>query len=80
MLDVCVFYDSRLNAKFALLLAAHANKNTVRTEEARPHCRVLLVETHRRLTFIAVFTVHAKTSLLYTFQRSMQANRSINLW
>ena len=29
---------------------------------------------------MAVFTVHAKTSLLYTFQRSMEANRNINLW
>ena len=35
-----------LNAKFALLLAAHAKKNTVRTEEARLQCRVLLAETH----------------------------------
>ena len=31
-----------LNAKFALLLAAHANKN----EKARQECRHLLVETH----------------------------------
>ena len=51
-----------LYAKFAQLLAAHAN------EEARKECRVLLVKKHWRLTFIAVFTVHAKTSLLYTFQ------------
>ena len=42
--------------------------------------RVLLVGTHWRLTFITVFTVHARTSLLFTFQRFMQANRSINLW
>ena len=36
-----------LNAKFALLLAAQANKkNTVRTEEVRQQCHVLLVETH----------------------------------
>ena len=55
-------------------------KKSVRNEEARPQCRVLLVEAHWRLTFIAVLTVHAKTSLLYTFQRSMQANRNINLW
>ena len=32
-----------------------------------------VVETHKHLTFIAVFTMHAKMSLLYTFQRSMQA-------
>ena len=30
-----------LNANVALLLAAHANKNTARTEEARPQFRVL---------------------------------------
>ena len=35
-----------LNAKFTRLLAAHANKITLSTEEARPQCRVLLVETH----------------------------------
>ena len=51
-----------LNAIFALLRRTQT-KNTVRTEEARPQCRVLLVETHRRLTFIAVFTVQAKMSL-----------------
>ena len=33
-----------LKAKFALLLAAHANKNTIRTEEARLQNHVLLVE------------------------------------
>ena len=63
-----------LNAKFALLFAAHPNKkNTMETEEARLHCRVFLVETHWRLTFIAFFAVRAKTSQLYIFQRSMQA-------
>ena len=40
----------------------------------------LLVETHKRITSIAVLTVHAETSLAYTFQRSMQANKNINLW
>ena len=35
-----------LTAKFALLLAAHANKKSVRTEEVRLQCHVLLVETH----------------------------------
>ena len=34
-----------LNAKFSLLLAAHANKNTARTEEARLTAPCLLVET-----------------------------------
>ena len=35
-----------LNAKFARLHAAHANKKTVRNEEARQECRVLPVKTH----------------------------------
>ena len=34
------------NAKFYRLLVAHANKKSVRTEETRQECRVLLVETH----------------------------------
>ena len=69
-----------INAKFARLLVAHANIRGGRNEEARQLCRVLLVETHCRSTFIAVLTVHAKTSLLYTFQQSMQANRNSYLW
>ena len=64
-----------LNAKFA----AHANKNTMRTEEAQLQNHVLLVKTYRRSIFIAVFTVHAKTSLLYIFQQSMQASKNVNL-
>ena len=68
-----------LDAKFAQSIAAHANEKTVRNKEARQQRRVLLVESHWRLTFIAAFTAHAKTSLLYIFQRSMQANRNINL-
>ena len=50
------------------------------TEKARQECRVLLIKTNGRLTFIAVLTVHAEMSQLYTFQQSMQANRNINLW
>ena len=69
-----------LNAKLGWLLAAQETKKAIRNEEARQECRVLLVETHRRLTSIAILTVHAETSLLYTFQRSTQANRNINLW
>ena len=49
------------------------------TEEARQECRVLLFKTHRRLTSITVLTVHAETSQLYTFKRSMHAKRNINL-
>ena len=44
-----------LNAKFARLLAAHANKKDGGTEEAWQESLS---------TFIAVFTVHAKTSQL----------------
>ena len=35
-----------LKAKVARLLTAHADKTTVRNEEARQECRVLLVKTH----------------------------------
>ena len=60
-----------LNAKLTQLLAGHVDKKDGETEEARQECRVLLIETHRRLTSIAVLTVHAGPSLLYTFQRSI---------
>ena len=53
-----------LNAKLTRLIAAHTNK------KARQECRFLLVETHRHLTSIAVLTVPARTSQLYTLQRS----------
>ena len=69
-----------LNANLAQLLAAHVNKKLVKAKEARQECHFLLVGTHKRLTSIAVLTVHAKTSQLYTFQRSMNANRDIYLW
>ena len=51
----------------------------MRNEEAPQECRFFLVEAHKCLTSIAVLTEHGKTSLLYTFQGSMQANRDINL-
>ena len=54
-----------LNVKFARLLAAHANKNNSEKRRSPTRVPVLLVETHWRLTFIAVLTVHAETSLLY---------------
>ena len=34
------------NAEFDQLLAAHLNKKSVRTEETRQKCRVLLGKTH----------------------------------
>ena len=69
-----------LNATFGQLLAAHANKKDGEKRRSPTRVPCLLVKTHRRLISIAVLTVHAKMSLLYTFQRSMQANRNINLW
>ena len=54
-----------LNAKLTPLIAGHANKNPVIIEKARRECRFSLVEAHKHLTFIAVLTVHAKTSPLY---------------
>ena len=77
---MCVFYDSCSKRWIDRLIAACANKKTVRNEEERQERRFLLVETHKRCTSIAVLTVHAETSLLYTFQWSMKANRNINLW
>ena len=50
-----------------------------RAKNRQERC-VLLVEAHWRLTSIAVLTVHAESNQYYTFQRSMQANRNINLW
>ena len=68
-----VFYNSRFKRRTW-------TKKAVKAEEPRQQCRVLLIKTQRRLTSIAALTVHAETSLLYTFQRSRQANRNINLW
>ena len=68
-----------LNAKFALYyLQRTQTKKTVRNEKARKDGHFLLVKTHKNLTSIAALTVHTKTSLLYTFQQSIQANRNIN--
>ena len=63
-----------LNAKLTRLIVAHANKKR-RWETKKPDksADFLLVETHKGLT------VHVETSLLYTFQRPIQANRNINL-
>ena len=48
-------------------------KKSVRTEEARQECHIFLAGTHFRSTLIAVLSVHAKkTSLFYTFQRSIR--------
>ena len=52
----------------------------MRNKEARQENSFLLFETHKRLTSIAILTVHAETSQLYMFQQSMQANRYISLW
>ena len=69
---MCVFYNSRFKCWLNYLRRAQTKK-TVETEEAQQECRVLLIKIHRRLTSIAVFTVHTETSQLYTFQRTMQA-------
>ena len=69
-----------LNAKLARLVAAHANKKDCGYRKSPTRVPCLLVETHKHLTSMAVMNMHAKSSLLYTFKRSMQANRNINLW
>ena len=63
-----------LNAKLARLVAAHANKKDDEKRKSPTRVPFLLVETHRRLTSIAVLI---ETSLSYSFQ---QSNRNINLW
>ena len=46
----------------------------------RSSTRVLfVVQRNNRLTSVAILTVLAETGLLFTFQKSMQANRNINL-
>ena len=69
-----------LNARLTRLFAAHENKKVDKKQRSLTKVTFLLVETHKRLTSIAVMTAHAETSLAYTFQRSMQANKNINLW
>ena len=68
-----------LNAKLTRLIAARANTKHSEKQKVRRECRFLLVETHKHLTSIAVLTMHAKVHYIY-FQRSMQANRNIDLW
>ena len=69
-----------LNAKLTRLIAAHANNTDGEKRRSPTKVPFLLVKTHKRLTSIEVLTLHAKTSLFYTFQRSMRANRNIYLW
>ena len=70
-----------LNAKLTQLIAAHANKKHSKKQKVQRECHFFLVGTHKHLTSIAVFTVHAKKEpIIYTFQRSMQPNKNINLW
>ena len=68
------------SAKLTRLIAAHANKNYSEERKSPKRVPFLLGETHKHLTSIAVLNLHGKTSLLYIFQQSMQANRNINLW
>ena len=68
-----------LNAKLTRLLAAHANKKGGE-KRRNPTGVPCFASSNTQTTSIAVLTVHAKTSLIYTFQQSMQANRNINLW
>ena len=58
---------------------AHENKKDDEKRRSPARVSFFLVEAHKCLTSIAVLTEHGKTSLLYTFQQTMQANRDINL-
>ena len=73
-------FASTLNGIAASVRCVSSIIAVLNAKLSQQECHLLLVETHKHLTSIAVLTVHAKTSLLYTFQRSMQANRNINLW
>ena len=54
-----------LNPKLTWLIAGARKHKTQRETKSPKMCRFLLVGAHKHLTSIAVFTVHAKTSLLY---------------
>ena len=54
-----------LNATLTRLVVAHANTKHSEKQKVRRGAVFLLVGTHKHLTSMAVFTVHAKTSLLY---------------
>ena len=55
-------------------------KNHSENRKSPKRVTFLLVEKIKHLTSIAVLTVHAKTSLLYTFQQSMKVDRNTNLF
>ena len=63
-----VFYDSHFKRKIDPIVL-------VGNEEARQECRFVLVETHKRLTFIAVLTVHAETSILFIYFPTIYASQ-----
>ena len=69
-----------LNAKFARLLAVHSNKKA--GENRRSLITVPCFASRNTLTFNFYRSLHSarKNESTYTFQRSMQANRNINLW
>ena len=54
-----------LNAKLTRIIAAHVNTKHSENQKVPKECRYLLVRTHKHLTSMAIFTVRAKTSLLY---------------
>ena len=66
-----------LNVKLTRLIAAHANK---KDGEKRKSSKSAVFCKHMKILLLSVLTPQAKTNLLYTFQRSMQANKNINLW
>ena len=72
--------DVRLKAKLFRLIATHANEKDNAKRKSPKRVPFFASEIHKHSISIAALTVHAKMSLLYTFQRSMQADRNINLW
>ena len=54
-----------LNAKFARLLAAHANKKDGGTEKARQECNVLLVKTLMLTFYCSLHCARKNESIIY---------------
>ena len=57
----------------SIIVVLYVIPHWIISEKRRSPTRVrfLLVETHKRLTSIAVLTVHVKMSLLYIFQKNL---------
>ena len=60
-----------INGKFASLLAAHANKKAVRTEEARQQCRVFASRNTLTFNFYRCFDCAPKKQVNYILSNDL---------